>query len=276
MTPEQLKSLQMRLENNGRPNEGRPERGAALGLTIAQTLCKAIGAKGLQFESTSDAGTRVYFAFPVRMSGRTLSTVVEVEPSPGSLVIEIPEERPLLLNSLTLIPNDSPKDECHCRRALVVDDNDYNIMVLSRKLLRRGFEVETAANGKEAIATVKQICTDESKKCDSPDCMILRVIFMDVDMPIMDGLQATQGIKQLADENIIPPVPIVGCSAFDSKKDIKDGLEVGMSQYLSKPVLDAKLDDILRKLGFEITLRNLTIFDRQSEPNSPLKPPSET
>eukprot|EP01017_Pseudomicrothorax_dubius_P018525 TRINITY_DN20473_c0_g1_i2.p1 TRINITY_DN20473_c0_g1~~TRINITY_DN20473_c0_g1_i2.p1 ORF type:complete len:133 (+),score=26.36 TRINITY_DN20473_c0_g1_i2:266-664(+) len=132
---------------------------------------------------------------------------------------------------------------------MIVDDNDYNLYALQRMLTRRGYEVLTAYNGVECLDRVIQQVA-ESQKCSLNDCKTFRMIFMDVDMPIMNGLQATTALKVKEANGDIPVIPIVGCSAFDSKQDIIEGLKAGMSDYIMKPVLDSNLDKILEKFKF--------------------------
>eukprot|EP01017_Pseudomicrothorax_dubius_P032555 TRINITY_DN4274_c0_g1_i3.p1 TRINITY_DN4274_c0_g1~~TRINITY_DN4274_c0_g1_i3.p1 ORF type:complete len:156 (-),score=16.98 TRINITY_DN4274_c0_g1_i3:52-519(-) len=134
---------------------------------------------------------------------------------------------------------------CLCKIVLIVDDNDYNLFTLERKCRRRGWEVIKAYNGKECIEKVL-LHEKQGKKCQPGFCKGIRLILMDVDMPIMNGIEATIHLQKMMQTKEISPMNIVGCSAFETKQDIAEGLKAGMKDYITKPVLDAKLDEVLK------------------------------
>ena len=113
---------------------------------------------------------------------------------------------------------------------LVVDDNPVNQKVASRFLLKLGYHVDLAANGPESIQLAKE------KKYD--------LIFMDIQMPGMDGIETTEII--LKDEAISPKPRVVALSA-SQVSEIKDNcLKVGMHSFLEKPI---SLDDLLGEIN---------------------------
>ncbi|MHC5066958.1 MAG: ATP-binding protein [Planctomycetota bacterium] len=112
-------------------------------------------------------------------------------------------------------------------RVLVVDDNRVNQVVLQRALEGIGFTVITAANGAEAL---------ERAVDSTPDA-----ILMDVQMPIMDGLEATRRLR--ADGT---NTPIIGVSAGTFDDDIKRCLDAGMNAFIGKPV---KINELFTVLG---------------------------
>ncbi len=87
-------------------------------------------------------------------------------------------------------------------------------------LTKAGYHVEVANNGKEAV----------EKYSESPDNFDL--IFMDIQMPKMDGMEATQAIRN----NGFDAIPIVAMTANAMKGDREKYLKVGMNDYISKPI----------------------------------------
>ncbi|WP_442506078.1 response regulator [Novipirellula sp. SH528] len=107
-------------------------------------------------------------------------------------------------------------------RILIVDDNDDNRDVLKRRLERRGFDVVTAAGGREGI---------DQAEADSPD-----VILMDMNMPELDGWEAT---KLIRDKGIT--VPVIALTAHAMTGDRERAIEAGCTDYHTKPVEMEKL-----------------------------------
>lgn len=111
-------------------------------------------------------------------------------------------------------------------RVLVVEDTSANWQLLERILRKRGHEVAVAENGREALDRCSQ------QKFDA--------ILMDVQMPAMDGLQATAAIRALdgcSQRDATPPdVPIIAMTAHAMKRDEARCLAAGMDAYISKPV----------------------------------------
>ena len=119
-------------------------------------------------------------------------------------------------------------------KILVVEDNEMNRDMLVRRLTRKNYEVETAADGKIAI---------EKAAAFQPD-----VILMDMRMPVMDGWQATRSIK--ADSNL-QSIAIIGLSANAMEGDREKAMEAGCDDYDTKPVdfksLVAKIESMINK-----------------------------
>lgn len=121
------------------------------------------------------------------------------------------------------------------RRVLVVDDNEVNQMVARGQLEALGYEVVVAADGVEALDSC----------CDAPPDMVL----MDVDMPIMDGLEASEHLRSLQRIGSLPPFPIVASTAGDTDLRRQACRHAGMDGFLSKPMdLQALADELHRVL----------------------------
>jgi len=104
-------------------------------------------------------------------------------------------------------------------KILVVDDDEMNRDMLSRRLLRKGYEVVLAVNGAEAI---------EKAVSDRPE-----LILMDLSMPVLDGYEATRRLKAEADT---AGIPIIGLSAHAMVGDREKALAAGCDDYDTKPV----------------------------------------
>lgn len=119
-------------------------------------------------------------------------------------------------------------------KILVVDDDEMNRDMLSRRLERKGFQVTLAVNGQEAITRAQ---------ADNPD-----LILMDLSMPVLDGYEAT---RQLKASPSTQGIPIIGLSAHAMVGDREKALQAGCDDYDTKPVelprLLSKLDQFLKK-----------------------------
>jgi CheY-like chemotaxis protein len=112
---------------------------------------------------------------------------------------------------------------------LLAEDNAVNQMVMQRLLNKRGHRVVIAANGRAALEIFQHEPFD--------------LIFMDVQMPEMDGLQATQAIRR--HEQQATRTPIVALTAHAMSGDRERCLQAGMDDYITKPVNPKELDEIL-------------------------------
>lgn len=137
--------------------------------------------------------------------------------------------------ALSRLSSPTPLYVQECRRVLVVDDNVVNQIVARGQLEALGYEVVVAGDGIEALDSC----------CDEPPDMVL----MDVDMPVMDGLEASEHLRSLQRIGTLPPFPIVAATAGDN--DLRRSLcqSAGMDGFLSKPMnLQALADELHRVL----------------------------
>ena len=120
-------------------------------------------------------------------------------------------------------------------RILVAEDNEVNQIVIEQILKETGHDYTIVFDGAQAV---------EKYKADPPD-----LILMDVSMPEMNGLEATQAIRKLETESG-GHVPIIGLTAHALKGDKEMCLESGMDDYVPKPISVEKLQDAIeRNLG---------------------------
>ncbi|WP_020587265.1 response regulator [Desulfobacter curvatus] len=117
-------------------------------------------------------------------------------------------------------------------RILVAEDNPVNQKVAVMSLNKMGYDADIADNGKEAVAAVREFPYD--------------IVFMDMHMPELDGLEATRIIR--SDPDIPnPDLPIVALTASAMKEDRERCLDAGMDDYLSKPITPQKLMIMVEK-----------------------------
>ena len=117
-------------------------------------------------------------------------------------------------------------------RVLLAEDNLVNQRLACRLLEKRGHSVAVAANGLEALQAVEKESFD--------------LVFMDVQMPVMDGFEATAAIRKREEPGGMG-LPIVALTAHAMKGDREKCLAAGMDGYISKPIRPQELDEVLRK-----------------------------
>jgi signal transduction histidine kinase/CheY-like chemotaxis protein/HPt (histidine-containing phosphotransfer) domain-containing protein len=209
--------------------------GTGLGLAICMQLAQAMGGQ-ITLESQAGQGSRFQVWIPLLSEDATPS---QQDFSNTQLGGGLGDTQPIGL------PSSFPKDAVQVsnpssalprlyegQQALVADDHEVN-RLLARKLLEQmGFEVTLAEDGMKAIEAVLQ------RKFD--------VIFMDIQMPQMNGWQATHELRQWEQQTKRVRVPIIALSAHASAADREQALAIGMDGYLSKPLTAEALAAALR------------------------------
>lgn len=182
--------------------------GSGLGLTIAKELCEQMGGH-IQAESIYGKGSNFTVYFPLKDAGTEKIgqwKVVEGEP--------VQEKRKKFFASEAQI--------------LLVDDSEQNIQVITSLLRRTGVQLDTAASGFECIEKVR------NKK--------YHLIFLDYMMPEMDGIETFHRLKKEVNGQ---SVPVIALTADVSTGIHQHFLSEGFSDYLSKPVMWEKLEELL-------------------------------
>ncbi len=118
-------------------------------------------------------------------------------------------------------------------KVLLVEDNELNRDMLSRRLNRRGYDVVFAVDGAQGI---------EMARSEKPD-----IILMDMSLPVMDGWEATRHVKS---DDAMRNVPVIALTAHTMSGDREKALAAGCDDYDTKPVeLDRLIGKIERLLG---------------------------
>ena len=119
-------------------------------------------------------------------------------------------------------------------KILLVEDNEINRDMLSRRLQRKDFKVEIANNGEEGVIMARELLPD--------------IILMDMSLPVMNGWEATAILKSTPDTSSIP---VIALTAHAMSNDREKALAAGCDDYDTKPVdlsrLIKKIEDLLNK-----------------------------
>lgn len=182
--------------------------GSGLGLVIVKRLCELMGGT-VTFESAVGKGS--------------VFTATIVVQAADATVPLLPEDR----LPPTLETTGNPL------RVLIVEDNRLNQKLMRRLIEQQGGLAELAGNGNEALSMVAEKPFD--------------MIFMDVSMPGMDGLEATRAIRTYEREKGGPPRRIVALTAGVSENERQACADAGMDDFLGKPFTDEGLKAVLRR-----------------------------
>ena len=160
-------------------------------------------------------------------------TEIEEEASGAGVTAFCP--KPLFLSDLyemlggsaapeeTALPDNSQVDFSG-RKILIVEDNELNLEIAQALIGQTGADVETAVNGKEAV---EMVSASEEGYYD--------LIFMDVQMPVMNGYEATENIRKL-DRRDAATLPIIAMTANAFSEDRQKAADAGMNDYAAKPI----------------------------------------
>lgn len=194
--------------------------GSGLGLAICKQLAELMGGE-IDVESKLGVGSNFHF------------TVIVACPQPNATNSSCPVSGPLDA-SLPISPSGSrgrstsqPQERVEVpkqARILVVEDNEFNWEVVKCFLQVENHHLKWDVNGSDAFNTYKEFCSS------------LDLVFMDCEMPVMDGYSATRAIRQYEFDNHLPPIPIIGLTAFAMSGDRQKCLDAGMDEFIVKPI----------------------------------------
>ena len=179
--------------------------GTGLGLVICQRIAQLMGGQ-VGVQSCHGQGS----TFWMRASLMRAPDEVCVPPPPPPSTNEKPEQEIARLHGGA--------------RVLLVEDNPINEKVARALLKRAGLDVDVAGDGRDAVARIES--TDYA------------LVLMDVQMPVLDGLEATRAVRQLPGRAHVPIIAMTA-NAFD--EDRRECLAAGMNAYIGKPVVPATL-----------------------------------
>lgn len=184
-------------------------QGTGLGLSISQTIIKKLGGE-IGVLSQYGKGSTFWFTLPVK---------------PFDFLPLQPEEQHLQQN-VELVETSNGMVR---KTILIAEDMDDNYL-LYKIYLEKKYNLVRATNGEEAISLFLE--------CNPS------IILMDIGMPVVDGYQATEAIRQLA-----PNIPIVAVTAFAYEEDKRKVMSRGFNGFLPKPLNRQALFDILHQMG---------------------------
>jgi len=223
LSPEHQKRL-FKMFEQAESGTSRKFGGTGLGLSISKSIIEHMGGS-IHVESELGHGAR--FIFTVKaLHGKNengYSGVIKEEAEEGI-------EAPVVQTDESI----STDGRFTGMKMLIVDDIEINREILISLLEKTGLIIDYACNGREALSTVKSM----KYKYD--------IIFMDVQMPVMDGLEATKRIRALSpakNKNL----PIIAMTANAFKDDIKNCIEAGMNDHISKPLDVERVFEVLCK-----------------------------
>ena len=202
----------------------RKEGGTGLGLAITNQLVELMGGT-LELNSRENEGSTFWFTLSfIKQNDNTKTDETDSTLRDTSLPSET-------LNRSQAPPID--KSLPSNRRILLVEDNIINQRVASAMLNKLGFTIDIAVNGIEAIKALKQ--------------NTYSLVIMDLQMPVMGGLEATKEIRKMESGIINPDIPIIAMTANTTQQDKNNCQNAGMNDFISKPVTMPIFQELLNK-----------------------------
>ncbi|KAK5085371.1 hypothetical protein LTR05_004655 [Lithohypha guttulata] len=206
--------------------------GSGLGLFISRQITEMLG--GEIGVGTSPSGGCT-FAFYVITSKIDAPQSSYLQPPIAPAVSRTMSAPVTLLPTKDGKKGNGERTDVEKRKILVVEDNIVNQRVLCKQLRNRGFDVEASNHGKEALAALEKAQASEEGYFD--------VVLCDIEMPVMDGIQCVQEIRERERDGSLPEhIPVIGVTANVRSKQVDAAVEAGMDGVTTKPY---RLDDLI-------------------------------
>jgi signal transduction histidine kinase/HPt (histidine-containing phosphotransfer) domain-containing protein len=194
--------------------------GTGLGLAICRRLSELMKGR-VQVESTEGQGS-------------TFSVQLPLEPATS----QVEDARPEEAANTPPAPGAAHASEARPQpgtRVLLVDDSEDNVLVIRAYLKDTGYELDYATNGQEALERLK------GKRYD--------VVLMDVEMPVLDGYQATSQLRALESTQAIPRTPVIALTAHAGPEHEARSHAAGCDAHATKPLRRGTLLELLARCG---------------------------
>ncbi|CAD8100991.1 unnamed protein product [Paramecium sonneborni] len=242
---DQMKLFKAFSKVNSEESKKLNQQGVGLGLVISSQIAQTIGSIGLQLESSNKQEnhySHFYFDLPLEQPLRKKVSSFKIPEI--SLQVQEVEEIASFKYIHSHIKGDSSTSQI-CLHYLIVDDDCFNIFAIRRLfsqllknkkyLFQNEFDVDSALSGQECIEKI------QNKKC-SNSCQGYKIVFMDIEMPFMNGQETTEKIL-----SNYPNYIIVGCSGHSDQQEYEKCIGCGMSDFLVKPINETQLIQVLKK-----------------------------
>ncbi len=199
---------------------------------LENTMLVLLTSSGVRGDAArmKEAGFSAYLTKPVRASQLLNALITVWRNRKGAPSAQLVTRHPMAEGLVANFPGE-PAQPIFCARVLIAEDNAVNQMLAARMLEKLGCRVDVAANGREAVEMVGLLPYD--------------AIFMDCQMPEMDGFEATQEIRRR--EGLSVHRPIIAMTANAMQGDRERCLDAGMDDYVSKPIRKADLIETLKR-----------------------------
>ena len=130
---------------------------------------------------------------------------------------------------------------CTCPEVLIVDDDPMNTYSLEAMVGAFGITGTSAFNGQEALNKIEQ----RSGNLCGIHCRAFRFVFLDYEMPVMNGLQTAIRIRKGMSDGTYPNMRLIGCTGHEDQTKIQECLDAGIHQVITKPIYKKELKEIL-------------------------------
>ena len=230
IAPEEIDNL---FEAFVQTSSGRESQtGTGLGLAISQQFANCMGSH-ISVSSALNKGTVFQFDLEVEQLVEQLSDV-EIEQSQTKVSVQ---------PAIEIVEESRKQDLSNSLRILLVEDTAYNQIIALKFLEKLGYQADLAVNGLEVLKALEHKFYD--------------LILMDIQMPEMDGLEATRRIRLKEKESMaINKVKIVAMTANTMAEDRENCIQIGMDNFIGKPIRIDELDAVLQKISSDQTAIN--------------------